>query len=224
MDAASGVDVAALVDAGQAVAMPGGSALLGPDVCTIAPPVPQDAPSLRDADVLRAFVPYDDGSGAQGPGCVLDLSTFMEWMPLAKGWTVAEAEDAYRKLVSAGIASGDLRFFSTDILATPPGVQLVTGRCEDAPGAAALRASHDEIMRWFDPFIRAVGPQTPCRNGATVLDADGFAVMNEITGGTHVNAWLAFEVWLIAYGGGWYTFDGAGDRGTPRPPACGMAP
>lgn len=215
--------VAAQIDTLTPLGQPlaGDYVLLDAPLCTITLPKVTQAPSLSDADVLRTFVAYDDGTGTPGPGCVLDRATFDDWMPLAKGWTADETALAYSRMVAAGLVSGDLRFFSEDILETPPGVQLVTGRCESAPDAAKKRATHDEIVQWFDPFLRAVATQTPCRNGVTLLDADGFAVLADLTGGTHVNAWLAFEIWLIAYGGGWYSFVDANDRGTPRPPACG---
>ncbi|WP_299692350.1 hypothetical protein [uncultured Tateyamaria sp.] len=214
--------IAALSSRGQPLA--GGHVLLAADICTITFPTVTGAPALTDPDVLRAFVSYDDGSGAVDPGCVLDRATFDDWMPLAKGWTEEETALAYGRMVAAGLISGDLRFYSDDILVTPPGLQLTSGRCAGLASAANLRATHDELVVWFDPFVRAVGPRTPCRNGVTFLDGDGFGVPNDLTGGTHKNAWLAFEIWLIAHGGGWYSFDGATDRGTPRPPACGSIP
>ena len=211
--------VANLRDLGQPLRA--GHTLVDGAVCTIALPDVPDAPSLDDPDVLRSFVPYDDGSGAYDPGCVLDRAAFEDRMPLAKGWTADETALAYMKLVAAGLVSGELRFYSPDILATPPGVERVTGRCAGVTRLSEARRTRDEIGAWFDPFVRAIGPQTPCRNGATWLDSDGFAVLAGLTNDSHQNAWLAFEMWLIALGGGWYDFAGAEDRGTPRPPACG---
>lgn len=198
----------------------GGAVLLDAGLCRIMPPVAQNALALSDPDVQSTLFAQDGRTEA----CFLNRTTFMELMPGAKGWSELETARAYAALVSAGLVSGDLRFFSDDILATPLGVQWVTGRCRNGTEAARARASHDEIARWFDPFVRAVGPKTRCETGASFVNDGGFGRLSELTAGSHKNAWLAFEMFLIAHGGGWYSFQSADDRGTPRPPACGVAP
>ena len=202
--------------------MDGGWIVLSPEFCTIRLP-DFDSPFAMDGPVVAAaigavdeYAAPSDITGSSFPGCYLDGEKIQDAL-VDQGDVTA----AYLRFVAAGLGSGDLRFYSENILETPPGFQVTRGMgCDSVPNIGALQESHDVLLARLDEFVRAVGPLNACddsywpNNGTDVYDV--IAPFYD----SQTNAHFTIEILFMAMAAGW--IEGAGDagRGTPRPPLC----
>ena len=114
--------------------------------------------------------------------------------------------------IAACLVPGGLGVFRYSLV-TPPGVRLGFGRWAAFVRNAVMRQTHGGLTTWFDPFVRAMAPATPCRNRAPFRENGAVGALARLPGESHDNAGL------LAHGGGWYGFDA---RRTLHPPACGL--
>ena len=187
-------------------------------------------PDLADAETLAepanaALVSAIDRFAADGdPGCfLLDASDAFR-----RRYPGDDGNRRYLGFLARGIVSGEMRFFSTDPLRTPPSFQVLTGACAQVPGMGDISRSQRHISdRAFGSYMRLRMKAVDCDKPghapelagfvATLQGADPQAVAKAEP---PVNAWLWFEYDLIAFGAGW--LDGASwvYKGDPRPPLC----
>lgn len=83
-----------------------------------------------------------------------------------------------------------------------------------------IKQSQELLHRYFDPLIRANAEHVVCEDGALLLSPEFLGIARSLTNGKNRNAWLGFEIQVIAMGAGWYEGLGWNRRGTPRPPLC----
>lgn len=126
--------------------------------------------------------------------------------------------------VVAGLLSGELRFYSDDPLRTPPGFQVLSGDCAEVTGTDAVAENHSLLSDLFVPFLQVAGKSAKAADCAEgdVFDTESWEMIAQLSAGRNTNAHLAFEMQLIAIGAGWYDGMSSTERGTPRPPLCGI--
>ncbi|MCG7623487.1 hypothetical protein MHM97_08935 [Epibacterium sp. Ofav1-8] len=125
---------------------------------------------------------------------------------------------------AAGLSDGKITFFSDSLLATPPGFMLTVPACWTPEEQAAITRSHAILEQHFGRFVRARGAETSCDTTNEVSDAlmgrDAHLLWTQLAGREPENAWIGFEVFLIALGAGWFEGASATEKGRPRPPLC----
>jgi len=189
----------------------GAYAVLGPELCTIRIPELNPTVSLEHPELLAQIVRYDET-----PGCFFgEVASALE--------TAGVSFPDYVTLVAAGFLSGDLRFYGTSPLQTPVAIQLMQGSCGDVPARAEMETAAgvltDDV---FDRYIRATAEGTACDDGRgghaleLLADIQMAAGIDE----TQVNAWMFFELDMMAWAAGWRTGMTWERRGTLRPPLC----
>ena len=105
-------------------------------------------------------------------------------------------------------------------IATPMGFAATIGMCAAIPLIAEIKQAHTVLVEHFDALVRASGEDLICENGARVSIMRLRDVANELSGGKNTNAWIGFEVNIIAMGAGWYDGMSGTELGIPRPPLC----
>ncbi len=192
--------------------------LLGPALCTIAPPDITATLKATDPDVAPFISAVD--SDPEYPGCFLDIAGMQENVQKTRGWSAEQAFQEYLRMFGAGVFSGEWRFFSDDPLATPVSVQYTGGGCADVPYAAKLAESHSDMIAAFDGFIRMNATALSCEEGGA-MDYVPWAQSYETLGqGPVTNAWLKFEVYMALLTSDWIEGVSLTQKGIPRPPLC----
>ncbi|MBB3995586.1 hypothetical protein GGR95_003243 [Sulfitobacter undariae] len=210
-------EVQQALDAGHATVQ-GDWVLIGPALCKIAPPVIDPVLSATDADVapfISAVDAYPDA-----PGCFLDAEAMKQKLEVSRGWSETRAHREYVRMISAGIFSGEWRFFGLSPLATPMGFQLMTGACAQVPDAQKIAKSHSDMIASFDGFIRKNAQYLPCETGGHFDYSPWHEFYETLGQGPIINAWQAYEVSFALHGSDWVTWTDMKDKGMPRPPVC----
>lgn len=210
--------VQALTD-GRAVTS-GDWIVLNADTCTIRPPVTASELSLDDPDVVATMHPVD--TFPDDPGCYLSADALREVKIGQRGWDEDRFDRAYMAFLGAGLASGDLAFYSADPLVTPPGVQVMTGEgCDSPRNAAAIRDNQAWIAKEFDRIIRLSMAHNACADGRGPSALAWQAPESVgLLSGENTNALSLLAVEFIARGAGWYGPNSHLPAGEPRPPLC----
>lgn len=193
--------------------------VLPPSLCSIRPPEVRSEIGLGDPE-LKALTSRIDAYAESGErGCFIDGPALMERVQETRGWDADKANQEYLRFLAENLRSGDLAFYKNDPLSTPVGFQVLTGDCADVPEIDAIQRSQALRDREFDDLIRADAANVVCGQD----EAPSYHFMNlvqERTGSENTNAWMHFEVRMMAMGGGWYVGNSATQKGTPRPPLC----
>lgn len=179
--------------------------------------------SIRFPDIATQLQPEDPNvktfTSAPGafehPGCFIRGDRLRYHMRDRNDQDKDRAEHASLQFLASGIISGEIRFYSDNPLATPPGFQIFTESCADLPNLAAIQQNHAFLVRHFGPVIRAVGKSAKC--DGDVIDT----LWQETTGlAGNTNAWIFQEILVVAMAAGWFEGLSHSDRGVPRPPLC----
>ena len=188
--------------------------------CRIKPLVVASAIKLSDPEVRSSLssptVPTAEGD----VGCFLDTSRMFQELRRTRSWNEERIHQEYLRMLGASIASGELTFYSSDPLRTPPSFQLTTGECANVPHMADMQRSHENLMTLFDPLIRANAAHVECVRRASLLTYELREILRRLSKGAITNAWAGMELNLITMGAGWYEGISAKNPGTPRPPLC----
>ncbi|KAA3511418.1 hypothetical protein RMS29_020465 [Agrobacterium rosae] len=190
------------------------------DKCEIQPPRVKSAIAVDDPEVSQNTSAVDAYIKDGSPGCYLDGPSLFEAVEISRGWAPDKANQEYLRFLSAGLTSGDLSFFSSDPLRTPPGIMITRGDCANIPQIHDIRRSHELLVKHFDALIRSDAA------GEATCDSLGFPSWNftkvseGILGEKAPNAWMGFEISFIAMGAGWFEGQSATEKGRPRPPLC----
>lgn len=187
--------------------------------CRIKPLVVASDIKLSDPEV-RASVSSPTVPTADGEvGCFLDTSRLFEELRRTRSWDEERLHQEYLRMLGASIVSGELSFYSSDPLWTPM-FQLTTGDCAKLPHMADIKRSHENLIKLFDPLIRANAVNVECSRRASPLTHELHEIARTLSKGTISNAWAGMEIKLIAMGAGWYEGISATNPGIPRPPLC----
>ncbi len=186
--------------------------LLSKAICSISFPEVKTPVPLEDPGVKATI----SAPGAfEHSGCFIAGDRLLDLMSDRNDQDKDRAQDAYLQFLASGIVSGEVRFYSEDPLATPPGFQVFDEGCADLPNLAAIQQNHALLARKFGDVIRAVGKSPECNGDVMgVLQRE----VNGLPGNT--NAWMFFEILTIARAAGWFEGQSVADRGKPRPPLC----
>jgi hypothetical protein len=192
--------------------------MLGPALCTIAPPQITATLKATDPDVAPFISAVD--IDPEYPGCFLDTAAMQARVQITRGWSAERAFQEYLRMFGAGVFSGEWRFFNDDPLATPVAVQYTGGECANLPYAAALAESHSDMIAAFDGFIRMNAPALPCEAGGAMGYIPWAEEYETLGQGPVINAWLKFEVYMALLSSDWVEGVSLTHKGTPRPPLC----
>lgn len=198
--------------------------VIGPRLCTIKPPVVASRLSPSDADVAPFIRPIDPAAAPRDQGCIFANARLQDALGQSREWSAQTAHTEVFAMMAAGIASGDIRFFGEASVRTPAGFQYTVGTCADVPAADAVKQSHDQLIAHFDAFVRASARFVGCEPGASLMHPRWADVYTGLGLAKPANAWLGFEVFVLAYGTGAYEGASLTERGTPRPPYCVFDP
>ncbi len=192
--------------------------VLGPEACTLSPPEPETSLTLDDP-LVQSFV-APDGS-FEDHGCFLvDPVQITDLLVLNRGMEADAATRDYRAFLATGLARGELTFFSADPLRTPPSFQVMTGDCAGLGSADEIAAARAWRDANFDRLLRLASAELPCDPDISLMD---LGTLPEARLDEAGNAFVLFEVFLIALGAGWIEGAGPTEKGQPRPPLCNPA-
>lgn len=194
--------------------------VLSKDICQITMPLITSPLKLSDPDIATLVTPIDAYIEFEEHGCFLNVVDHLDDIAAGRGWTIEQASRAYYKMIGAGIVSGDMAFFSDSPLKTPPGLQVLTGTCAEVPQIAEIRADQAVLRDIFGAYLRATQQLVLCEQGASMMHPESYQILEGLAGRPLTNAWLAFEVSIIALGAGWIEGATHREKGTPRPPLC----
>lgn len=194
--------------------------VLPTEICNIRLPTATNELKLTDPEVRKSISARDAYLADDEPGCFFDHQRLFEELRKTRSWDDDKIDLEYIRLIGSSITSGDIRFYTDDPLRTPVGFQLMTGECADVPHISEIRRSHAALTALFDPLIRANAANVACENGASLVTPEFPDIAQALWGSEVPNAWLAFEIQMIAMGAGWYEGISMSDKGTPRPPLC----
>lgn len=198
----------------------GGWLVLGPESCTMLPPSITPQISAEDREVFENISAINRAEEPQYQGCFVNADAVQRDLQTSRGWSAERAFDAYFGMIAAGIVSGEWRFFSDSPLRTPASLQYVGGQCADVPYADQLVQSHDEFIRNYDGFVRANAGFVVCEAGGSLMTPRWIEAYQALGEGLPVNAWHAFELFMMAHGSDGYIGSSLTEKGTPRPPFC----
>ena len=193
--------------------------VLPSSLCRIQPPEIRSEIRIDDPEVKTLTSAIDEYAEFGDRGCFLDGTELMERLQRTRGWDVERAYLEYIRFLAENLRTGDLAFYESDPISTPPGFQILTGSCADVPEIDAIRHSQALRNREFDTLVREDAPNVVCGKDSSPSHLFRQIVQERI-GGANKNAWLSAEVTFIAIGAGWYFGSGATQKGTPRPPLC----
>ncbi|MER0236670.1 hypothetical protein [Fulvimarina sp. MAC8] len=197
----------------------GGWIVLPPALCRIRPPEVRSEIRIDDPEVKALTTPMDVYSEFNETGCFLGGSPLMDRVQETRGWSAEKANSEYLRFIAENLRSGDLAFYSDDILRTPPNFQILTGDCADVPEIDDIRRSQKLRDQHFGPLIRADAPDADCGSG----EGPSYHFLEQAkkrTNGKITNAWIGIEVQMMAIGGGWFEGTSVTQKGNPRPPIC----
>lgn len=199
--------------------------VLGPEACTILPPVINSAYDITSPVVQRGIGAIDAHAEYDVYGCFISGEDMQRELMSQENLTADAAVVAYIGVLADGVRSGQVSFFSDDPLRTPIGFQVLTGVCADVPDIAEIRRSQVLMLEHFDTLVRDNATRVACdAEGNTIsVTTDVAQTLAEVTDGEAVNAWVMMDMLMLALGAGWVEGTSATERGTPRPPLCSYA-
>ena len=174
---------------------------------------------MSDPEVVQNLSAIDAYENDGDIGCFLTGSV-LETVKASRNWNDDKANLEYLRFLSASIISGELSFYSPNPLRTPPGFIVTSGKCAEAPQMPDIKRSHDLLIRHFGALIRADAAGEASCEPSGVPSWKFHEIADEIIGGKPHNAWMGFEISIIAMGAGWYDGITATNKGRPRPPLC----
>ena len=212
----------AALDRGQAERQ-GDWIVLGPDHCTIIPPVIETTYDIESPLVQRHVSDIDAYAEFGEHGCFIASEGIEKDLVALEGLTPAEATLAYLRMIAQGVESGRVTFFSDDPLRTPSGFQVLTGACAEVPQIDAMRRSQELMLEHFDMVVRENAKRVACAPNVNSVTMEIAQVLSDATGGASENEWTIMDFLLLSIGAGWVEGVTATQRGTPRPPICSYA-
>lgn len=200
--------------------------VLDASICTMRLPDLEDAWSLDDPRIKAIISDIDAYSGDHG--CYLmDPSSVFEG---AYPDNSAQANDEFIAFLARHIATGEVRFYSPNPLRTPVSWQVVRGACAKVPNIDDLIATHAYVTDAnFDRYVRASGTDVTCSGGPSfaagqvALEMQGIDLTSGESPDHAVNAFLSMELMVLAWASGFRVNMTMQDRGSLRPPMCGLA-
>ncbi|MFN4128088.1 hypothetical protein [Pannonibacter indicus] len=194
--------------------------MIAPGLCEIRLPSVTSEIRVSDAEVTQNLSAIDAYAGEGAPGCYLDGSGLQNALMVSRRWDREKVNLEYLRFLSASLVAGELTFYSASNPRTPPGFAVTTGQCGDIPQMPEIRRSHDLLIQHFGALIRADAAGEATCEGGGVPSWKFDEVSQKVMGETGPNAWLGFEIRIIAMGAGWYDGMTATSKGEPRPPLC----
>lgn len=215
---AAGFDPAALSTLQSQGSAQGNWTLLPREICTIRLP---DITSDLTLDDVRPFLSAaDEYAEFDNMGCFLKTDLMQKDL-IAKGWSADRAFWGYITIVGQGLVNGDWTFYTDTVLQTPIGFQYIGGGdCGAVEGVDMKRANHPVLARTFGEYVRESAPLIPCERGGTLMHTGWSDIMERLSDGQNTNAWVTWEMSVIAMAAGWYDGMSATEKGTPRAPMC----
>jgi hypothetical protein len=191
------------------------------DVCTIQPPVIVSEIKITDPEVIESLSDINAYAGEGDIGCYLDPDKLTNRLVVTRMWTFDKVQQEYVRFLGASIIAGDLSFYSPNPLRTPPGSIATRGVCADTPDMPEIRRNHGLLLKHFGEMLRAdvAAGEAICETGSAP-SWKMQEMIEMITAGQSSNAWMSFEVKIIALAAGWYDGTSSSSQGTPRPPMC----
>lgn len=151
--------------------------VLSADSCEIRPPRVTSELRLDDPEIRSRISAVDAYTVEDERGCFLDTDNLYEELMATRGWQPDKAMLEYLRLLAETLVSGELAFYSDDILRTPAGFQLTSGDCADVPNIEEIRRSHRVLIDNFDRLIRADMEHAVCEaDGAPSTTLAGWRV------------------------------------------------
>jgi hypothetical protein len=192
--------------------------LLSSELCAILPPVITSAININDPEVAGSLSPINAYTNEWAKGCFLDSGKLVEALGKSRNWSLDKVHQEYWRFLGASIVAGDLSFYSVDPLRTPPGFIATGGACANTPEMTDIKHNHALLIKHFGAMVRkdAAG-EAICELGAAPT-WKMTQIIGELTGKQATNAYMHFEVMMIALGAGWY--EDATQTRKPRPPLC----
>ena len=170
---------------------------------------------------LKVHVSAPDDWDAEGlPGCFLDSGGLGEHLRTFRGWDEATADRVHIRFLARSLIEGRLAFYSDSPLVTPPGFIVIDGSCDVSPTIPVARRENEILRTRFDTIIRAAALQKECEKAGSMIGAEIIKAARDASGQEVTNAWLGFQVDLIAMAAGWIEETPGSRRGTQRPPLC----
>jgi hypothetical protein len=195
--------------------------VLAPEVCTIQLPLIESEIKITDPEVIASFSDINEFAKDGDIGCFLDGDKLTKPLVVTRMWTFDKVQQEYVRFLGASIIAGDLSFYSPDPLRTPPGIILMRGACATTPDMPKIKRNNALLLKHFGEMIRAdvASGESICEMG----DGPSYKmpeIIAKVTANQASNAWMFFEVKLIALAAGWYEGTSSTRQGTPRPPMC----
>ncbi|NPD13588.1 hypothetical protein HOY34_00040 [Xinfangfangia sp. D13-10-4-6] len=181
--------------------------------------------SFADPELVANRLMIEDGDEYSAAGCYVG-ATFdvVPALMKSRGWDEAKANRAYFRLIGAGLVSGEVAFYGTSPLATPPGWRYLGEGCDQGRDIAAIRASQAFLAENFSEIIRTTGQYVACKEGETIFSGLIGPQMQAWTDRGATNVWFGLEVLVIAMAADWHQDWDHRQKGAPRPPLCRETP
>jgi hypothetical protein len=194
--------------------------VLPPDACTILLPVVVSEGKITDPEVIGSLSDINAYAKDGDIGCFLDPDKLTKTLMVTRLWSFEKVQQEYVRFLGASVIAGDLSFYSTDPLRTPPGFIATSGPCASTPDLPDIKRNHRLLVEHFGAMLRAdAAGEAFCEMGS----APSWKlpeIIKKITANQSSNAWMFFEVKLIALSAGWYEGTSSSNQGSPRPPLC----
>jgi hypothetical protein len=195
--------------------------VLAPEVCTIQLPLIESEIKITDPEVIASFSDINAFAKDGDIGCFLDGDKLTKPLVVTRMWTFDKVQEEYVRFLGASIIAGDLSFYSPDPLRTPPGIILMRGACANTPDMPEIKQNNALLLKHFGEMLRA-----DVAAGEAICEMGGGPsykmpeIIEKVTGNQSSNAWMFFEVKLIALAAGWFEGTSSSSQGIPRPPLC----
>jgi hypothetical protein len=195
--------------------------ILPPDVCSIELPVINSEIKITDPEVIESLSDINAYAGEGDIGCYLDPDKLTNRLVVTRMWTFDKVQEEYVRFLGASIIAGDLSSYSPNPLRTPPGSIATRGACADTPAMPEIKRNHGLLLKHFGEMLRAdvAAGEAICEMGSAP-SWKMQEIIQKITDKQSSNAWMSFEIKLIALAAGWFEGTSSSSQGIPRPPLC----
>ncbi|WP_112312316.1 hypothetical protein [Pseudogemmobacter bohemicus] len=199
--------------------------VIAPEDCTILMPKIGTELSFTDPDIAALISGPEGVDDYSGPGCFIGyVDDMVRALMKSRGWDEAKANREYFRLLGAGFASGEVGFYGENPLETPYSSRYIGPGCDQGPGVAEIRASHDFLTAHFDQIIREAGSYVACKEGAAISSGWIGPIQQDWSERGAKNVWLVVELLFLSMAAGWQQGWDHEKKGTPRPPLCREQP